>query len=182
MTYCEFVLQDGANDVHRAYHDTEYGFPINDDDILFERLVLAINQAGLSWETILKKRTGFTEAYDGFVVAKVAAYGESDFERLMQDARIIRNRLKIRAAIHNAKEVLRMQDEHGSFHSWLDSHHPLTREEWTKLFKKTFKFTGGEIVNEFLLSTGYLSGAHEESCPVFAKVSKQNPRWMGTVG
>ena len=175
-------MRKGTHDVHRAYHDSEYGFPIDNDDRLFERLVLEINQAGLSWETVLKKRAGFTEAYDGFVVTKVAAYGESEFDRLMQDARIIRNRLKIRAAINNANVVLRMKDEHGSFRSWLDSHHPLSREEWTKLFRKTFKFTGGEVVNEFLLSTGYLAGAHTECCPVFAQVAALKPRWMDGVG
>lgn len=182
MTYCDYVLNEKTDDVHRVYHDTEYGFPVDDDDRLFERLVLEINQAGLSWQTILKKRSGFIAAYDEFAVSKVAAYEERDFERLMSDAGIIRNRLKIRAAIHNARVVLEFKVVHGSFKSWLDLQHPLTREEWTKLFKKTFKFTGGEIVNEFLTSTGYLPGAHSEKCPVFSKVAVLNPRWMDAVG
>jgi DNA-3-methyladenine glycosylase I len=90
---------------------------------------------------------------------------------LLNDAGIIRNRLKIHAAIENAKTILQLQKEHGSFKNWLDRHHPKNREEWTKLFKKTFRFTGGEIVNEFLMSTGYLPGAHDQDCPVFQIIS-----------
>src|SRR6185369_4113642 len=89
------------------------------------------------------------------------------------DAGIIRNRLKIDAAIENAKRIIAL----GSFAQWLDDHHPLTKEEWVKLFKKTFVFTGGEITGEFLLSTGYLPGAHAETCPVYPKVLMKNPPW-----
>jgi DNA-3-methyladenine glycosylase I len=159
---------------HGPYHDEEYGFPIDDDRELFERLVLEINQAGLSWLTILKKREGFRQAYDGFDIATVAGYGEADRERLLNDPGIIRNRLKVNAAIVNAGRVLEM----GSFKGWLDEHHPLTLQEWMRLFKKTFVFTGGEIVNEFLVSTGYLPGAHREECPVFARIAALNPPWM----
>lgn len=95
----------------------------------------------------------------------------------MQDAGIIRNRLKVEAAVYNAGQILRIQKEHGSFLNWLDLNHPLTREEWVKLFKSRFRFTGGEIVNEFLMSTGYLPGAHSESCPVYKKALKSKPRW-----
>ena len=162
----------------RPYHDTEYGFPVGDDNVLFERLVLEINQAGLSWLTILKKREGFSHAYDSFDVDRVAAYGARDEARLLADAGIIRNRLKVRAAIHNAGRVLAIGDEFGSFAGWLDHHHPLDKAEWVKLFRKTFKFTGGEITGEFLMSTGYLPGAHDESCPVFAEIAALAPPWM----
>jgi DNA-3-methyladenine glycosylase I len=118
--------------------------------------VLEINQAGLSWETILKKELGFRKAYNNFDINKVAKYEEADRERLLADAGIIRNRLKINAAIENARTILALQKEYGSFTKWLELHHPKTKDEWVKLFKKTFKFTGGEIVNEFLMSIGYL--------------------------
>ena len=163
--------------VHKIYHDTQYGFPITDDNELFCRLILEINQAGLSWTTILKKQEGFRKAYRGFDIKKVAAFKEKDSARLLSDAGIIRNRLKVNAAIENAKTILALQKEKGSFKNWLDHHHPLTREEWTSLFKQTFRFTGGEIVNEFLVSTGYLPGAHDENCPVFKKIVKSKPAW-----
>lgn len=176
-TYCSFVQQAGKETVHRVYHDQEYGFPIDDDNLLFARLVLEINQAGLSWETILKKKDNFFSAFDDFNIDKVARYSEKKKEKLMQDAGIIRNRLKIEAAIFNAKEIKRIQKQTGSFKKWLDLHHPKTKEEWVKLFKQTFRFTGGEIVNEFLMSAGYLPGAHEANCPVYKKVLKQKPKW-----
>jgi DNA-3-methyladenine glycosylase I len=176
-TYCEFVQNTGKDTVHRHYHDTEYGFPIADDNLLFARLVLEINQAGLSWETILKKKDNFFRAFDNFEIAKVARYSEKKKERLLQDAGIIRNRLKVEATIHNARSILSVQKEFGSFREWLDSHHPGTKEDWVKLFKQTFRFTGGEIVNEFLMSTGYLPGAHAESCPVYKKVMRLKPKW-----
>lgn len=177
VTYCSFVENNGKNTIHKQYHDLEYGFPIDDDNLLFARLVLEINQAGLSWETILKKKDHFFRVYDGFDIAKVARYTAKKKAALLQDAGIIRNRLKVEAAVYNAGQILLLQKEHGSFLNWLDLNHPLTREEWVKLFKTKFRFTGGEIVNEFLMSTGYLPGAHAESCPVFKKVLKKKPRW-----
>ncbi len=178
-TYCEAIgfMKEGDLLVHKEYHDLYYGFPIDDDNELFCRLVLEINPAGLSWTTILKKQEGFRKAYHNFNIKKVAAYKEKDFERLMNDAGIIRNRLKINAAVENAKTIIQIQKEFDSFKNWLNQHHPKTRDEWTLLFKKTFRFTGGEIVNEFLMSTGYLPGAHQESCPVFKKVIKTKPAW-----
>ena len=140
--------------------------------------MLEINQAGLSWETILKKQDGFERAYDAFNIEIVANYGDDDFNRLVNDVSIVRNKLKINAAIYNAKAILQIQDEFGSFKKWLDSEHPKTRDEWVKQFKKRFKFVGGEIVNEFLMSTGYLEGAHDESCPIFEKIKTQKPKWM----
>jgi DNA-3-methyladenine glycosylase I len=177
MSYCVYVQGAGKDSVHRPYHDTEYGFPIQDDNLLFARLILEINQAGLSWETILKKKDNFFKAFDNFNIDKVARYTDKKKEKLMQDAGIIRNRLKIEATIDNAKKIKTIQKESGSFKNWLDSHHPKTKEEWVKLFKANFRFTGGEIVNEFLMSTGYLPGSHTEDCPIYKKVLKAKPKW-----
>ncbi len=179
MSYCKFIGSLKANEklVHKEYHDKHYGFPIHDDDELFCRLILEINQAGLSWTTILNKQEGFRNAYHNFNIKKVGAYKDKDVQRLLNDAGIIRNRLKVNAAIENAKAILRIQKEMGSFKNWLAHHHPKTKEEWVKLFKQTFKFTGGEIVNEFLMSTGYLPGAHEVDCPVYKISLKAKPLW-----
>lgn len=174
-SYCEAVLTMDKNNLHRIYHDQFYGFPIGDDDELFGRLILEINQAGLNWSTILNKEENFRKAYKNWNIKKIASFKEKDFERLMNDAGIIRNRLKITAAIENAKAVLQLQKEYGSFKKWIEHHHPKTKEEWVKIFKSTFRFTGGEIVNEFLMSTGYLPGAHIENCPVYKKVLKAKP-------
>ena len=176
-TYCQYVLEHPEDEFNKRYHDLEYGFPIEDDHLLFERLVLEINQAGLSWITILKKADNFRRAYDGFDLETVAGYGESERERLLSDAGIIRNKLKVNAAIENARRILELRKEYGSFKGWLDAHHPRTKEEWVKLFKQNFKFVGGEIVNEFLMSTGYLRGAHDKDCPVFPEVRSQRPPW-----
>jgi len=179
MSYCKYIssLAKGEQSVHRVYHDTQYGFPIDDDNELFCRLILEINQAGLSWTTILNKQEGFRKAYHNFNIKKVAAYKDKDVQRLLNDAGIIRNRLKVNAAIENAKTILLLQKEFGSFKNWLARQHPKSREEWTKLFKQTFRFTGGEIVNEFLMSAGYLPGAHEKDCPVYKKLLKAKPMW-----
>ena len=167
--YCSIAP---GHPVHGHYHDHEYGFPQRDERELFERLILEINQAGLSWETILKKREGFRKAYSQFNVDAVAAYGERDVERLLNDAGIIRNRLKVHAAIHNAQVIQQLRTSHGSFAQWLDAHHPRSKADWVKLFKKTFRFTGGEITGEFLMSLGYLPGAHAKTCPVYKRLQE----------
>lgn len=166
-TYCDYVKDLPLDNIHRIYHDTMYGFPLQKDNELFERLVLEINQAGLSWNTILNKMDNFKKAYSNFDVNKVSSYTQEDIDRLLNDAGIIRNKLKINAAINNAKVIIRLQNEFGSFKNWLYSNKGLTKDEWVKLFKKTFTFTGGEIVNEFLMSTGYLPGAHSKECPIY---------------
>ena len=166
-SYCDIAI---GHPFHGPYHDTEYGFPIEDDDQLFERLVLEINQAGLSWLTILKKRDAFREAFDGFSVDRVARFTPARREKLLRNPAIIRNRLKVEAAVENAKRIRALQKSHGSFAQWLKTHHPRSKDEWVKLFKKTFVFTGGEITGSFLLSIGYLPGSHDESCPVYAKL------------
>ena len=177
-TYCDYCIAHPEDTFNRVYHDTEYGFPLKDDNLLFERFILEINQAGLSWITILKKANNFRKAYDGFDIDKIAAYGEEDMARLLADAGIIRNRLKVNAAIVNAQKIQELRKEHGSFKAWLDVNRKLSKDEWIKLFKKTFVFTGGEIVNEFLVSTGYLAGAHDESCPAYRRVASLRPAWM----
>ncbi len=175
MSYCDFAP---GHEVHGPYHDAEYGFPLDSDNEYFERLVLEIMQAGLNWELILKKREGFQRAFEGFFVETVAAYGPAEEARLLADAGIVRNRLKVAAIIENAKRILALRPDHGSFGGWLNAHHPLEKPEWVKLFKKTFKFTGGEITGEFLMSTGYLPGAHIPECPIYTKIEALDPPWM----
>jgi DNA-3-methyladenine glycosylase I len=126
------------------------------------------------------KRENFRAAFDGFDIDRVAAYGLRERSRLLRDAGIIRNELKINAAIENARRIVAIRESHRSFARWLDANHPLTKQEWVKLFKKTFLFTGGEITGEFLISTGYLPGAHIATCPVYPRIAKKNPPWMRT--
>ena len=161
-----------SGNVHKVYHDTQYGFPVHSDNELFGRLLLEINQAGLSWDTILNKQKNFKRAYADYDIKTIANFNDDDRKRLLNDVGIIRNRLKVDAAIYNAKVILELQKKkktHGSFITWLDYHHPKTKKEWVQLFKKTFKFTGVEITKEFLMSSSYLKGAHSKECPIFKK-------------
>lgn len=166
--YCRYVATiTDRSDVDKNYHDNHYGVPIKDDNELFCRLVMEINQAGLSWHTILVKENNFRKAYHNFDIKRVAKYGEKDFIRLMGDAGIIRNRLKISATIYNAQKLLEIQKGYGSFRKWLTTEAKSNKEDkraWLKLFKKNFKFVGGEIVGEFLMSIGMLPGAHDKNC------------------
>lgn len=173
--YCDVAP---GHPFHGPYHDSEYGFPTRDEAALFERLALEINQAGLSWLTVLKKREAFRAAFAGFDVDRVAAFGEDDKARLMADAGIIRNRLKIDAVIENARTIQVLRADYGSFAGWLDAHHPRPKEQWLKLFKQTFRFTGGEIVGEFLMSLGYLPGAHRPDCPIHERICALGPPWL----
>jgi DNA-3-methyladenine glycosylase I len=196
-SYCDYCNTHPDDTFNRNYHDREYGFPLAKDNLLFERLMLEINQAGLSWITILKKKDNFHCAYNGFDVDIVAGYSDKDRARLLSDAGIIRNRLKVNAAIENARRIQALRPEYGSFNGWLrhwhraigvehgqtnaaklEAHLLLLLDEWSRLFKKTFLFTGGEIVREFLVSTGYLPGAHDKDCPIYTVVKKKNPPWM----
>jgi len=173
--YCDYAIGDA---VHGSYHDTEYGFPEMDERRLFERLVMEIMQAGLNWGLILKKREGLNAAFDGFDVDAVAGYGETEVARLLADANIVRNRLKVHAAIHNAQVIQSLRQSHGGFADWLAAYHPLTKPQWVKLFKKTFRFTGGEITGEFLMSIGYLPGTHRPDCPAQSRITVLSPPWM----
>ena len=173
--YCDAAP---GHPLHGPYHDDEYGFPLSNEPALFERLALEIFQAGLSWELTLKKRPALVAAFDGFDVDAVAAYGPSDVARLLADAGIIRNRRKIDAIISNAGVLQAMRSTHGGFAGWLASHHPRSKTEWVRVFRDTFKFTGGEIVGEFLMSTGYLPGAHRPDCPAAMRIANTSPPWM----
>ncbi len=172
--YCDLAP---GHPFHGPYHDHEYGFPVADDDTLFERLALEINQAGLSWLTVLKKREAFQAAFEGFAIDRVAAYGDAERARLLNDAGIIRNRRKVDAVIHNAGVIQALRAEHGSFRAWLEAQHPRPHGDWVRLFKRTFRFTGPEIVGEFLMSSGYLPGAHRDDCPVQARILAAGPAW-----
>jgi DNA-3-methyladenine glycosylase I len=169
MSYCKYCREQDEASVHRVYHDTQYGFTLADDNELFGRLILEINQAGLSWDTILKKQNAFREAFDNYEIAVIAQYENKKFEELMQNKGIVRNRLKVKAVIHNANEILIIQQQYGSFKLWLDAHKGKSLDEWVRLFKKNFKFVGGEIINEFLKSTAYLPGAHDKDCKIIVK-------------
>ena len=172
--YCAFAP---GNPVHDHYHANEHGFPNRDEAVMFERLCMEIMQAGLSWEIVLKRRTTMNAAFAGFVVDTVAAFDDSDRARLLADPGIIRNRLKVDAIIDNARTIQSLRKSHGSFPDWLDANHPRDKAAWVKLFRSTFRFTGGEIVGEFLMSLGYLPGAHAADCPVFAAIAPLQPAW-----
>lgn len=172
--YCAFAP---GNPVHQHYHAHEHGFPNRDETVMFERLCMEIMQAGLSWEIVLKRRATMKAAFAGFVVDRVAAFDDADRTRLLADPGIIRNRLKVDAIINNARTVQGLQRSHGSFDGWLAAHHPRNKAAWVTLFRATFRFTGGEIVGEFLMSLGYLPGAHAADCPVFATIAPLQPAW-----
>ena len=172
-----YCLAAPAHPLHGPYHDREYGFPVQDETVLFERLVLEINQAGLSWLTVLKKREAFRAAFAGFDVERVAAFDATDIGRLLGNPGIVRNRLKIEAVVANARRIRELRASHGSFHDWLMAHHPRPHDEWTRLFRKTFRFTGGLIVAEFLMSLGFLPGAHQPDCPVYPRILAAAPPW-----
>jgi DNA-3-methyladenine glycosylase I len=174
--YCDYAP---GRELHQPYHDREYGFPLTDERALFEIQSLELFQAGLSWNLILMKRRTIVAAFDNFDVDIVAAYKKRQTARLLKDPGIIRNKLKVASIIENAKRLQDLRGSHGGFAKWLAANHPLTRAEWTKLFRQTFKFMGPEIVNEFLMCIGYLPGAHRQDCPAYASAAEKNPPWMG---
>jgi len=175
--YCD--VAPGHPD-HGPYHDREYGFPISDEPVLLERLALEIFQAGLSWLLVLRKRRAIHAAFDGFDPDRVADYGDRERARLLADAGIIRNRRKVDAIIENARRLRALRAEHGGFADWIQAHHPLRKDDWVKLFRESFVFTGGEVVGEFLMSIGYLPGAHRQDCPVYRRIAELDPPWMRT--
>lgn len=165
--YCDIAP---GHPYHGPYHENEYGFPLRDDDQLFERLCLEIFQAGLSWLIVLKKREEMRKAFDGFALKLVANYDEAKIAELLGNPGVVRHRGKLEAIVENARRILVIQKEYGSFADWLDRQTATDKESWVKIFKKSFKFTGGEIVNEFLMSIGKLPGAHSANCPVSLKI------------
>ena len=170
-SYCEYVKNLPEDNIHRVYHDTQYGFKIDSDNELFGRFILEINQAGLSWATILNKQDNFRTAFSNFDIKKIADYDKPDISRLLANSGIVRNKLKINAVIFNARKIVELQKEYGSFKSWLKIKNDcnLNLTNWVALFKENFKFTGNEITKEFLTSTGYIKGAHIEACPILDK-------------
>ncbi len=176
--YCTFAKDLPKGNLHKTYHDTEYGFNCNSDNQLFEKLALEIQQAGLSWSVILAKREHIRKAYSNFDISIVSKYNNYDIKLIMENKNLIRNFLKINATIYNAKQILKIRREYISFKKWLDYHLHLNLNEWTKLFKKTFKFTGPKITKEFLMSSGYLAGAHNKNCKVYSLILKKKPPWL----
>ncbi len=176
-SYCTAVKTGVLSKLHKTYHDTEYGFKAESDNAFFGRLILEINQAGLSWNTIINKKESIRNAYVDFDISKIATFTEKDIESLLRNPGIIRMRAKIEAIVYNAKQVLIFQKKNGSFENWLDQNHPLSEKEWVKLFKKNFKFTGKEITKEFLISNGYIEGAHKKNCPIYPKTIAAQPMW-----
>ena len=141
-------------------------------------MCLEIFQAGLSWELILRKRPGMNIAFEGFTVDRIAAYGANETARLLGDPRIIRNRLKVAATIENARRVQALRVSHGGFVKWLAAQDAVDKDAWVKTFRRTFKFMGGEVVGEFLMSIGYLPGAHRPDCPIQGRIARLSPPWM----
>jgi DNA-3-methyladenine glycosylase I len=175
MSYCQ--LSHG-HPYHGPYHDLEYGFPVEDEAKLFERLSLEIFQAGLSWLTVLKKRKAINEALFDFEIDRIAALQTSEIEFLLENPKIIRNKLKIHAIRHNGN-IIKSMREYGGFAYWIEQQHPLSKLEWVATFRRSgFRFVGGEIVGEFLMSIGYLRPPHDEDCPIFKKQLNLRPPWL----
>ncbi|MDL5511007.1 DNA-3-methyladenine glycosylase I [Arenibacter sp. M-2] len=168
--------------LYEKYHDEEWGVPIKDDELLFEFLILETFQAGLSWITILRKRENFRQAFDHFDYKKIAKYGESKIDSLLQDTGIIRNKLKIRATITNAQAYIALQKEFGSFSNYIwgfvngqpikNSHRdyknapantPLSDAISKDLKKRGFKFVGSTVIYAHMQATGMVND-HEINC------------------
>lgn len=165
-TYCQFVRAGRAGKLLTDYHNEEYGVPVRDESVLFERLTLETFQAGLSWEIVLKKRSGLFEAFKQFNADQVAAFGPDEIETVVQNPRVIRNRRKIEAAVYNAKAIIQMREQFGGFDRWLDLQIQNEQEDWVSAFRSRFKFMGGEVVGEFLISLGIIPGSHDADCEV----------------
>jgi len=186
MNRCEWA---NSNPLETKYHDKEWGVPVHDDRLLFEMLILEEAQAGLSWATILKKRTGYLEAFDGFDVEKIANYSDDKFAELLENPSIVRNKLKINATIVNAKRVLEIQQEYGSFDAYIWSFvggEPIINkwqtlsdvpvktavsDEMSKgLKKKGFKFIGSTTCYAYMQAVGMVND-HVVACFRYSEVS-----------
>ena len=176
--------------LYEEYHDTEWGRPLRDDDLLFEFLILEGFQAGLSWITILKKRENFRKAFSGFDARKIVKYTQKDIDRLMQDAGIIRNKLKINAAVSNAQAFLDVQKEFGSFSDYfwgftdgkpivnklkdmsqLPAKTELAETISKDMKKRGFKFVGPTIIYAHMQATGMVND-HMVNCPRWSEVQE----------
>lgn len=179
-----------TNDLAIRYHDEEWGVPLHDDRRLFEFLILEGAQAGLSWDTILRKRENYRAAFDGFEPAKVAAYGEAKVAALLGDEGIVRNRLKIASAIANAKAFMKVQDEFGSFdayiwrfvdgnpivnsvkdHGDVPAKTPISDAVSKDLKKRGFNFVGSTIMYAFMQATGMVND-HLTSCFRYGEIGR----------
>jgi len=179
MNRCEWA--DGS-ELLRSYHDNEWGEPVHDDRLLFEFLILEGAQAGLSWSTVLAKREGYRKAFDNFYARKISRYSGDDVQRLLADSRIIRNRLKINAAIANARAFLQVQEEFGSFdsyvwqfvdgrpvqNSWkkiadIPSGTPVSDSMHKDLRRRGFRFVGTTICYAFMQAVGMVND-HVTGC------------------
>jgi len=152
----------GNDQILIDYHDKEWGKTIKDDNKLFERMTMEVFQAGLSWRIVLVKRDAFRKAFSDFDIRKVARYGEKQIERLMNDSDIIRNQRKILATIYNAKALLLIQKEYGSFFKYIKQLD--VENDTVKEMKKHFKFMGKETVSCFLMGCGRVEAAHDKNC------------------
>ena len=160
-----------AREPLRKYHDVEWGTPLHDDRGLFEFLVLEGMQAGLSWEAVLRKRDAFRKAFARFDPVKVSRFTARDVTRLMSDAEIIRNRGKIEAAIGNAKALLTVRNEHGSFDAYVWGF--ADKDELSKdLKKRGFRFVGPTIVESFMQAVG-IRNDHERACYRWAELTRR---------
>lgn len=179
----------GSDPLYVAYHDEDWGVPVHDDRMLFEMLILEGAQAGLSWLTILKKRGNYRNAFHGFEAARIARYDQAEIDRLMQDAGIVRNRLKIDSAIKNARAFLKIQEEYGTFadylwqyvdgtpvinswrqHSDLPAHTPLSDRLSKALKRRGFNFVGSTICYAFMQSIGMVND-HTTDCFRYAEIN-----------
>lgn len=179
----------GSDPLYIAYHDEEWGVPVHDDRRLFEMMILEGAQAGLSWLTILKKRNNYRQAFHNFDPEKIARYDEEDIHRLMLDAGIVRNRLKIKAAIKNAQGFLQIREEYSSFaeylwqyidgtpvtnswqnHSDIPAHTPLSDRLSKDLKKRNFNFVGSTICYAFMQSIGMVND-HTTDCFRYAEIN-----------
>lgn len=171
-----------GNELYESYHDKEWGVPVKDDDTLFEFLILETFQAGLSWITVLKKRDNFRKAFDHFDYKKIAKYKQAKIDSLLQDAGIIRNKLKINATISNAQAFMKVQEEFGSFSKYIwgfvdgkpiknkiknykdgPANTPLSDALSKDLKKRGFKFVGSTVVYAQMQATGMVND-HEVNC------------------
>ena len=187
MKRCEWCM---SNSLYQAYHDEEWGVPAHDDRRLFEMLVLEGAQAGLSWLTILKKRDAYRQAFDGFDVQKVASYGRQQIQRLLNDAGIVRNRLKIESAVRNARAFLDVQSEFGSFDTfvWQFVDSQPRQNAWTSLSqiparteesdamskelkKRGFNFVGSTICYAYMQTIGMVND-HVTDCFRYDEVAR----------
>jgi len=187
VTRCAWA---GTDPLYQAYHDEEWGVPVHDDRVWFEFLILEGMQAGLSWHTILRKRANFRRAFDDFDVHKVAAYGEEKVASLLADPGIIRNRLKVRAAISNAQSFLKVQAEKGSFDAYmwnfvdgnpvqnhfktladLPATTPLAEQISKDLLRRGFRFVGPTIVYAHMQATGMVND-HVVDCFRYAELCR----------